>query len=138
MKSPPMPTMPTSYDAVGNRLTMKETKGGTTTTTTYTYDDPDQFTAVNGTSYMHDANGNLKNDGNRTYVYDVENRLIANKDSGGNTITSVTYLAVGRRKRMTTDAGTLTCHCDANNNAVTETEEGNQIGDRHTSGPNAE
>ena len=51
------------------RLTMKENKGGTTTTTTYTYNHPDWFNAVNGTSDMHDANGQPEEDRQaRTYV----------------------------------------------------------------------
>ena len=127
-----------TYDAVGNRLTMKETKGGTTFTTTYTYDDADQLTAVNGTSYTHDANGNLTSDGNRTYVYDAENRLIAVKDSGGNTIASFTYRADGMRKTMTTPSGTITFHYDENNNVVYETNESNQIVASYTYGPNNE
>ncbi len=127
-----------SYDAVGNRLTMKETKGGTTFTSTYTYDDADQLTAVNGTSYTYDANGNLTNDGNRTYVYDAENRLIAVKDSDGNTIASFTYRADGMRKTMTTPSGTITFHYDENNNVVYETNESNQIVASYTYGPNNE
>jgi RHS repeat-associated protein len=36
-----------------------------------------QYTAVAGASFTHDANGNLNSDGSTTYVYDVENRLVA-------------------------------------------------------------
>jgi RHS repeat-associated protein len=35
-----------------------------------------QYTAVAGASFAHDANGNLTSDGATTYVYDVENRLV--------------------------------------------------------------
>src|SRR5690606_7755204 len=62
----------------------------------------------------------------------------ANKDSGGNTITSFTYRVDGMRKRMTTDAGTITFHYDENNNVVNETDESNQIVDSYTYGPNNE
>jgi len=106
--------------------------------TTYTCDDADQLTAVNGTSYTYDANGNLTNDGNRTYVYDAENRLIAVKDSDGNTIASFTYRADGMRKTMTTPSGTITFHYDENNNVVYETNESNQIVASYTYGPNNE
>ncbi|MBH8608581.1 RHS repeat domain-containing protein, partial [Thermoactinomyces sp. CICC 10521] len=77
-----------TYDEVGNRLTQKVTQGGNSTTTTYTYDDADQLTSVNGTNYTYDANGNLTSDGSKTYVYDAANHLIQVKDSSGNTIAS--------------------------------------------------
>ncbi|SEN81065.1 RHS repeat-associated core domain-containing protein, partial [Lihuaxuella thermophila] len=121
-----------TYDAVGNRLTKKVTQGGNTTTTTYTYDDADQLTAVNGTSYTYDANGNLISDGNRTYVYDAENRLTAVKDSSGATIASFTYRADGMRKTMTTSSGTITFHYDENKNVTYETDGSNNIVARYT------
>jgi YD repeat-containing protein len=116
-----------TYDATGNRLTKKVTQGGNVTTTTYTYDDADQLTSVNGTNYTYDANGNLISDGNRTYVYDAENRLIAVKDGSGNTIASFTYRADGMRKTMTTASGTITFHYDENNNVTYETDQNGNV-----------
>lgn len=36
-----------------------------------------QYTAVGGTGYAHDANGNLISDGTTTFTYDVENRMVS-------------------------------------------------------------
>jgi YD repeat-containing protein len=126
-----------TYDATGNRLTKKVTKGGSSTTTNYTYDDADQLTAVDGTGYTYDENGNLTNDGIRTYVYDAENRLLEVKE-GGNTLASFTYRADGMRKTMTTAEGTLTFHYDEDNNITYETNESNQIVASYTYGANNE
>lgn len=117
-----------TYDEVGNRLTLTKTPaGGTATTTTYTYDDANQVATVNGTAYTHDANGNLTSDGNKTYVYDNEDRLIAVKDSNGNTIASFTYDSKGMRKTMTTGSETITFHYNEDNNVVYETNSSNQV-----------
>ena len=42
------------------------------------------ISAVNGTSYLYDANGNVINDGGHTYKYDSENRLVQTQDALGN------------------------------------------------------
>src|SRR5262249_21744916 len=36
-----------------------------------------RISAVNSTSYLYDAAGNLTNDGSHTYTYDSENRLVS-------------------------------------------------------------
>ncbi|WP_091837250.1 hypothetical protein [Marininema halotolerans] len=64
------------------------------------------MTQVNGKDYTYDKNGNLIDDGKRTYTYDAENRLTAVKE-GAKTLASYTYRADGMRKSMTTDSGTL-------------------------------
>ncbi|MBH8609076.1 DNRLRE domain-containing protein [Thermoactinomyces sp. CICC 10521] len=116
-----------TYDETGNRLTKKVTQGGNSTTTTYTYDDADQLTSVNGTNYTYDANGNLTSDGSKTYVYDAANHLIQVKDSSGNTIASFTYRADGMRKTMTTASGTITFHYDQRNNVSYETDQSGAV-----------
>ncbi len=60
-----------TYDAVGNRISEQQGQ----TNTNYTYDDANRLTSVNGITSTWDANGNLINDGIRTYVYDQANRL---------------------------------------------------------------
>jgi RHS repeat-associated protein/uncharacterized repeat protein (TIGR01451 family) len=60
-----------TYDAVGNRLSANEAG----VSTVYTYDAANQLTSVNGVPYTWDANGNLLNDGRRTFTYDAGNRL---------------------------------------------------------------
>ncbi|SHF14153.1 RHS repeat-associated core domain-containing protein [Seinonella peptonophila] len=119
-------TIEYTYDEVGNRLTKKVTTGGTSTTTTYTYNDVNELTSVGGTTYTHDLNGNLTSDGSYSYVYDTEDRLIAVKQ-GVNTITSYTYRADGMRKTKTTAAGTITFHYDENKNVIYETNASNAI-----------
>jgi len=44
--------------------------------TSYTANGLNQYTAVGGTGFTHDANGNLTGDGVSTYTYDIENKLL--------------------------------------------------------------
>jgi RHS repeat-associated protein len=60
-----------TYDAVGNRIT-QETLAGMNN---YVYDIANRLIEVDGVSYTWDANGNLLNDGMRTYTYNHANRL---------------------------------------------------------------
>jgi YD repeat-containing protein len=53
------------------------------------------------TSFTYNADGNLTNDGNHTYVYDAEDRLIGAMDKGQYD-RAVHLLADGLRKTMTT------------------------------------
>lgn len=48
----------------------------------YSANGRNQYSAVAGTSYGYDANGNLTNDGTNSYVYDVENRLVTTNVGG--------------------------------------------------------
>ncbi|HKX92211.1 MAG TPA: hypothetical protein VJM15_07285 [Sphingomicrobium sp.] len=43
----------------------------------YSINGLNQYTAVAGSTYSYDANGNLTHDGIRGYVYDGENRLVS-------------------------------------------------------------
>jgi RHS repeat-associated protein len=62
-----------------------------------------QYITVNGTTYTHDARGNLTSDGSRTFAYDVENRLTSVSGSASMTLT---YDPLGRLRQ--TVAGTTT------------------------------
>ncbi len=84
-----------SYDAVGNRLT-QDANG---TRTTYSYDNANRLTSVNGQAYTWDNNGNLVSDGLLTYSYDQANRL-KQVTQGANTYT-FTYNGVGDRLSQT-------------------------------------
>ncbi|HSJ53123.1 MAG TPA: RHS repeat-associated core domain-containing protein, partial [Anaerolineae bacterium] len=61
-----------TYDSVGNRLK----KGVDGAVTDYVYDDANRLTSAGGVEYTWDGNGNLLDDGVRTYEYDHANRLI--------------------------------------------------------------
>jgi RHS repeat-associated protein len=52
-----------------------------------------QYTAINGTTVTHDANGNLTSDGSRTFTYDTENRL---KTVTGSASLTLSYDPLGR------------------------------------------
>ena len=68
-----------TYDAVGNRLSEVACTSSAPCapiTTTYSYDNANRLTSVNGQPYTWDANGNLLADGVLTYTYDAANRLI--------------------------------------------------------------
>ncbi len=84
-----------SYDAVGNRLT----QNANGTRTTYSYDNANRLTSVNGQPYTWDNNGNLVSDGLLTYSYDQANRL-KQVTQGANTYTFA-YNGVGDRLSQT-------------------------------------
>ena len=60
-----------TYDSVGNRLK----KGVSGAVTEYVYADANRLTSAGGVEYTWDQNGNLLDDGERTYEYDYANRL---------------------------------------------------------------
>ena len=81
-----------TYDAVGNR-TAANLNG---TATTYTINNLNQLTGVNGTSFTFDDRGNITYDGIFYKTYDAENRLVKDSASPASVIT-YGYDAVGRR-----------------------------------------
>jgi YD repeat-containing protein len=62
------------------------------------YNAVNQLTSFNNESFIYDANGNLKDDGVRTYQWDAENRLlsIGYKNDASKT-TTFRYDGMGRR-----------------------------------------
>ncbi|MEO9061082.1 MAG: RHS repeat-associated core domain-containing protein [Nitrosospira sp.] len=100
-----------AYDAADRLLSAQPSTGGSFS---YGYDAADNLTSINGAmahsnsvnqltnfnneSFSHDGNGNLKDDGVRTYQWDAENRLISigykNDASKG---TSFHHDGLGRR-----------------------------------------
>jgi len=87
-----------AYDAVGNRLSQQTPTGNTT----YGYDNANRLTAVNGTPYTWDNNGNLLSDGVSTYTYDKANRL-KTVTQGANT-SAFTYNGLGDRLKQTVNS----------------------------------
>jgi YD repeat-containing protein len=55
-----------------------------TGTQTASYNDLNQLTALSGQALGYDANGNLTSDGQRTYSWDAENRLVGIAYPGNN------------------------------------------------------
>jgi RHS repeat-associated protein len=86
-----------TYDAAGNRLSAVEPGG----TSTATYDVANQLLSLNGLPVQYDANGNLLNDGERSYSYDALDRLIA--VTQGSSTTTFGYNGQGDRIQQTVD-----------------------------------
>jgi RHS repeat-associated protein len=62
-----------------------------------------QYSAAGSASFGYDANGSLTSDGSRTYVYDIENRLVSATPGG-----TLAYDPLGRLYQITATDGTVT------------------------------
>jgi RHS repeat-associated protein len=100
------------YDAVGNRLWQETRLNGVVSNTTYTYDDANRLTSVNGVTYTWDNNGNLLNDGAKTYIYDSANRLTT--VNGPSSTVHFAYNGMGDRLQETANGQTTTFTMDLN------------------------
>jgi RHS repeat-associated protein len=69
----------------------------------YTANGLNQYSGVGGLTYGYDANGNLTSDGSRTFLYDVENRMVST--SAGATLS---YDPLGRLFQITASGGAIT------------------------------
>ncbi len=86
-----------TLDDDGNRSSVKVTPyGQSATTTTYTDNNLNQYTAVGSYTYVHDKNGNLTDDGSQKYEYDYKNQIVRIKQAS-TTIAEYEYDALGRR-----------------------------------------
>jgi RHS repeat-associated protein len=103
-----------TYDAVGNRLTLTEPDGNTTT---YTFDADNRLikevnAAGDTTLTAYDGVGNIVSVTTPTtnvitYTYDADDRVILVQDGGG-TVSSYTYDAVGNQLTRTDGNGNTT------------------------------
>jgi RHS repeat-associated protein/CSLREA domain-containing protein len=100
------------YDAVGNRLRQETRLNGVISNTTYSYDDANHLSFVNGVEYLWDDNGNLLNDGMNTYNYDSANRL-KSITQGGN-VRAFAYNGLDDRLQETFNGQTTTFTMDLN------------------------
>ena len=92
------------HNYVNEITSVRDTTGGTPTTTPFIYDHGN-----NADEAALQGNGNIANDGIRSYQYDAFNRLIqVNKVSGGATIATYVYDALNRRIQKTISNGGLT------------------------------
>ena len=77
------------------------------TTQTRTHNQLNQITSIDGVNLLYDANGNLIDDGNKTYDYNTENRLIkVIRKADNQLLAQYTYDALGRRVSKTTPTKT--------------------------------
>ena len=92
------------------------------------YNDLNQITSFNGQSYVYDANGNVLDDGTRTYQWDAENRLIeVVHKTGLPGTTTFRYDGLGRRIAIAYNGaetrylwcGSSLCQERSSNDAVT-------------------
>ena len=92
-------TIAYNMDDDGNRSSVVVTPYGVSpTTTSYSANNLNQYTAVGGTSQSHDANGNLTNNGTLTFKYNYRNLITeVRQSSGGALVAEYLYDANGRR-----------------------------------------
>jgi len=69
----------------------------------YTTNGLNQYTAAGSATFGYDWNGNLTSDGGRTYVYDVENRLVS-----ASTGVTLSYDPLGRLYQVAVSGGATT------------------------------
>lgn len=91
---------------------------GVPSTTVYTANSLNQYTAVGGVTPTYDGNGNLTSDGTYTLGYDLENRLTS-ANGAGNTA-AYAFDARGRRKARTVNGTTTISVTDADSREVLE------------------
>ena len=66
------------YDTIGNRLSSTEASGGYYgSSRLYIANGLNQYDYVDSTALTYDADGNLTGDGQYSYAYDCENRLVS-------------------------------------------------------------
>ncbi len=92
-------TIAYNMDDDGNRSSVVVTPYGVSpTTTSYSANNLNQYTAVGGTSQSYDANGNLTNNGTLTFKYSYKNLITeVRQSSGGALVAEYLYDANGRR-----------------------------------------
>ena len=117
----PQTTHTYDYDLVGNRKIERLADGSSIN---YEINQLDQYTSRNGTSYTHDANGNLKNNQQRRYTYDSLNRLVGVHETNGSKIAQFWHDAFGRRILEQIGEGTTQLICNGND-VITEYRDGN-------------
>ncbi|MCE9635712.1 MAG: RHS repeat-associated core domain-containing protein [Planctomycetes bacterium] len=97
-------------DDVFNLTAYKVTPyGGSTTTTSYTTDAMNQYTAIGGQSPTYTDAGSLKDDGTLLYKYDAHQHLIEVRLKSSNALVAeYAYDALGRGRRITKVVGSDT------------------------------
>jgi RHS repeat-associated protein len=74
--------------------------GGSASTTNFTVNAMNEYTAVGGVTHLYHDNGSLKDDGTYTYKYDAHDHLVEVRlKSNGSLVAEYFYDAVGRGRR---------------------------------------
>jgi RHS repeat-associated protein len=112
-------TLAYTYDDVGNRLT--RTVNGQADSYTYQAGTNRlaQVTGANPAAFSYDANGNITDVEDRTFVYNQNNRLIRVEDVSG-ILAVYTYNGLGQREIKEVDGVTTIFHCDFDGNLISE------------------
>src|SRR6266446_3409896 len=109
-----------TYDAWGNRTDQTQT-AGTCNSFHQSVNTKNQLVDTINNTLQYDAAGNMTYDGNHSYTYDAENRLI--QVDGGSTASYV-YDAVGHRVTKTVSGAWRDYLYDTSGNVVAETTSG--------------
>lgn len=109
------------YDLLGNRTTMTID----TTQTTYQIDNRNSYLAVGSQFLSYDPHGNLIHDGQKSYQYDAENRLIS-VSQGATTLVTYGYDPLGRRSHKVVGSDT-TQYFYSFNDVIEERDENDNI-----------
>lgn len=99
----------------------------------YSVNGLNQYTSAGPANFTYDGNGNLTSDGTKTYVYDVENRLVS---ASGGTPVSLRYDPLGRLYEI---VGTSTIrHLYDGDELVSEYDAAGNILNRYLHGPGSD
>lgn len=104
------------------------------TTRSYTVNALNQYTSVGGNSYSYDLDGNLTGDGNWTWSYDSENRMVSMAKPGTSTVT-LAYDAKGRLRKMSGGSQGTTQFLYAGDELIAELSASGSILRRYVHGP---
>jgi len=90
-------------DGVGNRRQLDTAAtSASLESVAYEVNDVNEYTTVGAVVRTHDNNGNLIDDGDRTYAFDVKDRLVRVQDKAtGAAVSEYLYFAENRRARKT-------------------------------------
>lgn len=86
-----------SYDRYGNRTAQSVTAGSAYASAPTLSTSTNQVTALGGSSFTYDANGNLTQDDQYQYSYDAENRMVGLNNLSGAAIATYAYDGNGMR-----------------------------------------
>ncbi len=102
--------------------------GGSATTTNYTSNVVNEYTAVGATTHTYDANGNLTDDGTNTYAYDAHNHLLkVTRKSDSAVLGEYKYDALGRGRRTKKTVGSDTTRFIYDGQSVIEEYDGTDL-----------